>query len=447
MPSATDSSASAPALGVAVVGAGTVGGGVLDILHQQRDLLRKRCGYALNVSAVVKRDLSNAAHLPFADRLSDDWRGAVANPQTHIVVELMGGCDVAAECVRAALEAGKPVVTANKALLAQTSGGAEDMLAFAAARHLPIAHEAAIAGCIPVVKTLHEALSGDSVQEVYGVINGTCNYILTAMEAEGASFGDALAQAQKLGFAEADPTLDIDGIDAAHKLLLIARMAFGCRVTMADIPVLGVRDFDHRDITYARQLRHRVKLLAVAKRAADGVELRVRPTMLPMQHSMASVEGATNAVVINSTFAGETMYTGAGAGAHPTATAVVADVVDIARRFGAEGYRHSNGMAGEGEGAGASAPALRRQFTAPFYLRLRVTDRPGVIADITRLLAARGISIEAMHQNEAAPDRDVDIIILLHDSDDAKVQDGICEIEELPTVTAPVVVIPIEKLA
>lgn len=445
MSSPKEKSASAlasPALGVAVVGAGTVGGGVLDMLRTQRELLQKRCGYALNVSAVVKRNLADAAHLPFAECLTDDWRQAVANPDTDIVVELMGGCDAAAECVRAALEAGKPVVTANKALLAETSGSEGDVLALAAARHLPVAHEAAIAGCIPVVKTLHEALSGDSVHEIYGVINGTCNYILTAMEAAGASFEEALAQAQQLGFAEADPTLDIDGIDAAHKLLLITRMAFGCHLTMADIPVCGVRGFDARDIAYARQLHYRVKLLAVAKRSAAGVELRVRPAMLPRQHSMASVEGATNAVVIKSQFAGETMYTGAGAGAHPTATAVVADIMDIARRFGAEGYRHSNGVAA----GGITPPPLLQQFSAPFYLRLRVIDRPGVIADITRLLAERGISIEAMHQNEAAPDRDVDIVILLHHSSDAQVQDGIRAVEQLPTVTAPVVAIPIEKL-
>lgn len=431
-------------LGIAVVGAGTVGGGVLDVLDAQRDLLQKRCGHQLEVSAVVKRDLAAAAHLQaYSDVLTDSWQSAVDNPRTDIVVELMGGCDAAAECIRAALSAGKPVVTANKALLAETSGGSGDILAAAAEKALPVAHEAAIAGCIPAVKILREALAGDSVREIYGVINGTCNYILTAMEAEQCAFADALARAQALGYAEADPAFDIDGVDATHKLLLIARMAFGCRAAMRDIPVVGVRDFDYRDIVYARQFDYRVKLLAVAKRSGEGqVELRVRPAMLPRQHIMASVEGATNAIAVVSEFAGETMYYGAGAGAHPTATAVVADIMDIARRYGADGYQHINGGA---DGAGA-ASAPQQRFTAPYYLRLRVIDRPGVIADITRLLADHAISIEAMHQNEAAPDCDVDVIILLHAAADGKVKDSIAAIEQLPAVTAPVVAIPIEKL-
>ena len=300
-----------PALGIAVIGAGTVGGGVLDVLHKQRALLQKRCGYLLNVSAVVKRNLSAAAHLAaYADVLTDDWQSAVNSPQTDIVVELVGEGGTAARCIAAALAAGKPVVTANKALLAETSGGSDDVLAAAAAKSLPVAHEAAIAGCIPVVKTLRESLAGDSVQEIYGVINGTCNYILTAMEAEQISFADALAQAQALGYAEAEPALDIDGTDAGHKLLLIARMAFGCRAAMADIPLIGVRDFDRHDIGHARRLNLRVTLLPVAEHAGDGSgedELRVRPAMLPRQHPMATVESATNAVAVKSRFAGVTM--------------------------------------------------------------------------------------------------------------------------------------------
>ena len=435
-------------LGIAVVGAGTVGGGVLDILHAQQEILRRRCGYQLQVSAVVKRNLADAAHLSaYADVLTDDWQQAVAKPETDIIVELMGGMSDASRCIHAALAAGKPVVTANKALLAETSGGADDLLAAAAAQGLPLAHEAAIAGCIPVVKILREALAGDSVEAVYGVINGTCNYILTKMEAEQCSFAAALAAAQRLGYAEAEPALDIDGIDAAHKLLLIARMAFACRPVFADIPVQGVRDFDYRDIIYARQFSYRIKLLAIARQGetAGQLELRVRPVMLPAAHIMASVEQATNAVVIRSRFAGETMYYGAGAGAHPTAVAVVADILDIARGFG-ERSSHRAGLPAVAESAAAPAAVIARRGTTPYYLRLRVKDRSGVIADISRLLADRNISIEAIHQNESAPEEEVDIIILLHDSADDKVSGSIAAIEQLETVTAPVVAIPIERL-
>ncbi len=447
MSSDFSNSHSSPALGIALIGAGVVGGGVLDILKQQQHLLQQRCGHTLNITAVVKRDLTLDERLtPYRDLLSNDWRSAVANPQTDIVVELIGGCTTAAECIRAALAAGKPVVTANKALLAETSNTADDILAYAATQSLPIAHEAAIAGCIPVVKTLRESLAGDSVQAMYGVINGTCNYILTAMEAEQSTFAAALEKAQALGYAEAAPAFDIDGVDTAHKLLLMTRIAFGCHVCMADIPLIGIRDLDYCDIVYARQFNYRIKLLAVAKRVANGtangpVELRVRPAMVPAAHIMASLEGALNAVTIHSQFSGETLYYGAGAGAHPTATAVVADIVDIARRYKDKRYQSNNG----GDSIADNSLTLQQHFSTPFYLRVRVLDKPGVIADIAQILAKQNISIEAINQEAIAADT-VDLIILLHESEDAKVEASIAAIMQLAAVTQPVVALPIERL-
>ena len=309
-------------VGVAIVGGGTVGGGVVQLLREHRDSIARQCGREVRVTHIVKRDLSNYAHLGEDAKplLTKSWQTAVNDEKSNIIVELMGGEDEAAECIRAAIAAGKPVVTANKALLAARGGEFPD-----------IAHEAAIAGCIPVVKILREALAADRVQEITGVINGTCNYILTAMENEQLPFADALRQAQQLGYAEAEPALDIDGMDAAHKLVLLARMGFGAKICMADLSVTGIRDFDRRDITFAKQFNFRIKQLASAKRIGNRLQVGVRPALIPAHHPLAAVEGATNAVVIRSDFAGETMYTGAGAGAKPTAVAVVADIVDIVR--------------------------------------------------------------------------------------------------------------------
>ena len=424
-------------VGLALIGAGTVGGGVLDILRRQRDSIRVRCGRDIEVMSIAVRDVAAAQKRlgeQYAPLLTNDWREAVARDGVDIVVEMAGGVDAAGDCIRAALAAEKPVVTANKALLAETVRTDGDVLSLASSRRLPLAHEAAVAGCIPIVKVLREALAGDAVREIYGIINGTCNYILTAMEEEALSFADALKNAQQLGYAEADPELDIDGIDAAHKLSLLSRLAFGAQPAMADIPVAGVRDFDRRDILFARQFNFCVKLLAIAKRGDGGLlELRVRPALIPRNHPLASVGGVKNAVTVRAVFSGETMYYGAGAGAHPTAVAVVADIMDI--------VTGNNGVA-----FGDATVDVTPAFSSPHYLRMRVTDRSGVLADITRLLAQQCISIEAIHQNESLPGQTVDVVFLLHNSAADKVATAVADIEKLDAVVAPLVVLPIERL-
>ena len=329
---------------------------------------------------------------------------AANDSQTDIVVELMGGKKNAKRCIKTALNAGKAVVTANKALLAENG---DDIFSTGKT----VAYEAAVAGCIPVVKILREALAGDSIIEVCGIINGTCNYILSAMEKRGLSFKQALAEAQHHGYAEANPSLDINGTDAAHKLALIARLAYGAHPQMADIHTVGLKNLEHRDLGYAAQFGFCIKLLALARLFKGRLQLSVQPMLVPKSHPLAAVDGVMNAVTVNTCYAGETMYYGAGAGAGPTAVAVVADLIDIVRKNGAQ--------VGESPTHYAVAPApllSPNDAQAPYYLRLRVLDIPGVLADITRLLAGAKISIEAIYQNESTPQQEVDVIMLLHET-------------------------------
>ena len=434
---------SPPKAGIAFAGAGVVGGGVLKILRERREDIVARAGVVLEPVAIAVREPEQARkrlHPDDAKLVVPDWQAALAHPQAEIAVELVGGGGVAREFILAALSGKKPVVTANKALLAENGGEI-----FAAARRgkVPVAYEAAVAGCIPVVKALREALAGDEILEARGVINGTCNYILTKMEAENIGFAEALAEAGRRGYAEADPSLDIDGWDAAHKIALIARLAFGATPSFSRIPVTGARGMDLRDIQYARDLGCRVKLLAVAKRMEGGggrkgrTEIRVHPGLVPREHLLARVEGAMNAVVIRARHSGETMYSGAGAGAEPTAVAVVADLADIARRNGALD-------------SGREIPDADSELTplseadAPHYMRARVIDRPGALADCARILADRRISIEAVRQNESAPQQEVDIVLLTHTARHGAVLDSAAAIEKLDSVVRPVVVMMME---
>ena len=442
-----------PAVGIALAGAGVVGGGVLKILRERRRDIAARAGVFLEPVAVAVRRPERARkrlHPEDAKLLAPNWRAALAHPKAQIAVELVGGSGDAREFILAALAAGKPVVTANKALLAESG---DTVFAAADRAGVPVAFEAAVAGCVPVVKALREALAGDKILEVRGVINGTCNYILTRMESENIDFDRALADAGKKGYAEADPALDIDGWDAAHKLALIARLAFGARPPFSQIPVCGARGMDLRDIQYARELGCRVKLLAVAKRA-DGddddsdngggdIEMRVHPGLAPRDHLLARVEGAMNAAVIRARHSGETMYSGAGAGAEPTPVAVVADLVDIVRQNGA--LSHSRPRPAS---ASASAPKAKllplSEARAPHYMRMRVTDRPGVLADCARILADRQISIEAIRQNESAPGREVDVVLLTHSARHGAALESAAAMEQLEAVRQPVVVMMME---
>lgn len=418
-------------IGVAIVGAGTVGGGVLRLLRDNRKVIKARCGRELKVVSIVVRNLKAAKRrLPAAEikLLSNDWNMAASDSQTDIVVELMGGKKDAKRCIKTALNAGKAVVTANKALLAENG---DDIFS----TDKTVAYEAAVAGCIPVVKILREALAGDSIIEVCGIINGTCNYILSAMEKRGLSFKQALAEAQHHGYAEANPSLDVNGTDAAHKLALIARLAYGAHPQMADIHTVGLKNLEHRDLSYAAQFGFCIKLLALARLFKGRLQLSVQPMLIPKSHPLAVVDGVMNAVTVNTCHAGETMYYGAGAGAGPTAVAVVADLIDIVRKNGAQSTHY----------AVASPPLLSpNDAQAPYYLRLRVLDIPGVLADITRLLASAKISIEAIYQNESTPHQEVDVIMLLHETSHGRVTAAVGKIENLNSVADGVVVMPIK---
>lgn len=426
-----------PPIKVALAGAGVVGTSVLRLLSRHSDLIAARCGRRIEVCAVAVRDVAAARkRLPeeFVPLLAAGWQHAAAHPEADITVELMGGETDAYECVKTALTHGKAVVTANKALLASHG---DEIFAAARAAKKPVAFEAAIAGCIPVVKTLREALAADDVYEVAGIINGTCNHILSAMTGEGKTFAEALADAQARGYAEADPALDIDGADSAHKIALIARLAFNARPLLSEFLTAGLRDFDLRDVHYAGYFGFCIKLLAQARREKCGsIALSVQPTLLARAHPMAAVGGAMNAILARSVFAGETMYYGAGAGGDPTAAAVVADLIDIARGNDALQMRHDD-----------DAPSLiaPSDFRAPYFLRLRVLDKPGVLAEITGALAAQQVSIEAIHQNESAPGQQVDIVMLLHENSRGRVDAAAAAIENLKTVFGNAVIMPIQR--
>ena len=420
-------------LGVAIIGAGTVGGGVLRLLRENQEAIKARSGCEFKITAIVVRDVKAAKkRLPpdEAKLLSNDWNNCVNDDATDIVVELIGGLEDAKECIKSALKSGKSVVTANKALLAENG---EEL--FAAGR--VIAYEAAVAGCIPVVKILREALAGDSIIEVCGIINGTCNYILSAMAKQGMSFTEALAKAQQYGYAEADPSFDINGIDAAHKLALIARLAYGVSPTMAEIHTSGLKDIDCKELRYAAQFGFTIKLLALARLHNEHLELSVQPMLVTKEHPLSAVDGVMNAVTVNTRYAGETMYYGAGAGALPTASAVVADIIDIARRNGAQNGNISISK--------TLSLLSHEEAQMPYYLRLRVFDIPGVLADITRILADSQISIEAIYQKESIPEQEVDVIMLLHETANGLLKAAIAKVENLNTVASGVIVLPIKK--
>ena len=437
----TSSSSAPPKIGVALAGAGVVGGGVLKILRERRDDIAARLGVVLEPVAVAVRDVARAQKRldpRDAKLLVPDWKAALAHPKAKIAVELIGGKDVARDFILAALAKKIPVVTANKSLLAEAGG---DVFAAARKAQTPVAYEAAVAGCIPAVKSLREALAGDKIMEVRGVINGTCNYILTRMEADNITFAKALADAARKGYAEADPALDIDGWDAAHKIALITRLAFGVTPPFKQIPVTGARGMHLRDLQYVREIGCCVKLIALAKRVENSrgtqIDVRVHPGLVPMDHPLARVEGAMNAVVVQGRHSGETIYSGAGAGAEPTAVAVVADLADIVRQNGA--LKHLEAT----ESAAKLLPLS--QARAQHYMRVRVIDRPGALSDCARILADHGVSIDRIRQNISAPHKEVDVVMVTHVTRHGAVLDAAAAMERLDSVTQPVMVMILES--
>ncbi|MCC7425556.1 MAG: homoserine dehydrogenase [Alphaproteobacteria bacterium] len=426
-------------LNIGIAGLGTVGAGVLKLVRANHDQLAARAGRPIVVTAVSARERDKDRGVPISGlRWYDNAAALAADPNVDVVVELIGGSDgLAKALVEEAIAQGKPVVTANKALLA-VHGSA---LAQAAEKAgVPLAFEAAVAGGIPVIKALREGLAANRIERVYGILNGTCNYILTTMRERGREFADVLAEAQKLGYAEADPSFDIDGIDAAHKLAILAALAFARPVDFASVHVEGIRAVSALDIAYANELGFRIKLLGIARRTPDGIEQRVHPCMVPLGTPIAHVEGVFNAVAIEGDFVGRVVLEGRGAGAGPTASAVVADLIDIARGrttpvFGVP----------QAQLSGIPAAPISRHRGA-YYIRLMVVDKPGVIAEVAAVLRDHAVSMESMLQRGRAPGEAVPVVLTTHETEEAGMRAAMERIGALDVVLEPPVMIRIEAL-
>jgi homoserine dehydrogenase len=430
---------------IGLIGFGTVGRGTWDVLRRNQHEITRRAGRGIEVAAIAVRSAARARELVAgAVPVYADPAQLLAREDIDIVVELIGGYEPARTLVLDAIARGKHVVTANKALLARHGN---EIFEAARARGTMVAFEAAVAGGIPIIKALREGLTANRIEWIAGIINGTSNFILSEMRARGLPFDAVLAEAQRLGYAEADPTFDIEGIDAAHKLALLAAIAFGVPINVDAAYTEGIAKLAAEDIRYAEQLGYRIKLLGITKRTAKGIELRVHPTLVPMQRLIASVEGAMNAVLVKGDAVGVTMYYGKGAGAEPTASAVVADLVDVTRMHTADPENHVPHLAFQPE-AMAEVPWLPiGETVTSYYFRMRVADQPGVLADITRILADGAISIDTMFQREPSEgENQTDIVMLTHDALERDVDAAVRRIEQLPTVLAPVIRLRQEEL-
>ena len=431
-------------MNVGLLGIGTVGGGTFNILARNRVEISRRAGREIRISMVADKDLARARKLVGdAAIVTDDAHQVVANPDIDVVVELIGGYTIAKTLVLAAIAAGKHVVTANKALLA-THGN--EIFAAAQAKGVIVAFEAAVAGGVPIIKALREGLTANRIEWLAGIINGTSNFILTEMRDKGLAFEVVLQQAQARGYAEADPTFDIEGVDAAHKISILSALAFGTPVQFERAYIEGISKLAQVDIRYAEQLGYRIKLLGITKRVAGGIELRVHPTLIPTRRLIANVEGVMNAILAKGDAVGQTMYYGAGAGAEPTGSAVIADLVDVARMLTTVRENRVPHLAFQPDQLAATVIVPMGDVVTSYYLRMRVQDQPGVLADITRILADRSISIDAMVQKEPAEgEEQVDIVMLTHETVEVKMNDAITQLEALPVVSAKVTRIRLEN--
>ena len=430
---------------VGLLGLGTVGGGTLTVLRRNATEITRRAGREIVVVKAAVRDIEKARALANALPLTLDPFEIVDDPEIDIVVELIGGLSPAKELVMQAIANGKHVVTANKHLVAKHGN---EIFAAAQAKGVMVAFEAAVAGGIPIIKALREGLTANRIEWLAGIINGTSNFILTEMRDKGAAFGDVLKQAQALGYAEADPTFDIEGIDAAHKLTILSAIAFGIPMQFDKAYTEGISKLTREDVQYAEELGYRIKLLGIARRAADGIELRVHPTLIPERRLIANVDGAMNAVLVKGDAVGPTLYYGAGAGAEPTASAVVADLVDVTRLHTADPHHRVPHLAFQPDQLSDTPILPMDEVRTAYYLRLRALDRPGVLADITRILAEGGISIDAMVQKEPAEgETEVNIILLTHITVEKHINAAIAKIEDLESISGPVMRIRLEELA
>ncbi len=433
---------------VALLGIGTVGGGTFRVLNRNEHEITRRAGRRIEIGWIADRDLERARQVTAGTEgvhLTDDAFSVVANPEVDIVVELIGGYTVAKDLVMQAIGHGKHVVTANKALLA-THGNE----IFAAARRagVMVAFEAAVAGGIPIIKALREGLTANRIEWIAGIINGTSNFILSEMRERGADFQSVLKEAQRLGYAEADPTFDVEGVDAAHKLTIMCAIAFGVPMHFERVYTEGISSLAREDIGYAEAFGYRIKLLGITRRTRSGIELRVHPTLVPSKRLIANVEGVMNAILVKGDAVGQTLYYGAGAGAEPTASAVIADLVDVTRLHTVDPGNRVPHLAFQPDRVADDAILPMSEVSTSFYFRMRVLDRPGVLADITRILADRSISIDAMIQREPSEGEDqTDIIMLTHVAKEHDVVEALASIQALPTVTGRIVRIRLEDLA
>jgi homoserine dehydrogenase len=434
---------------VGLLGIGTVGSGTFNVLKRNQEEIRRRAGRGIEITMVADLDTARAQSIVGPGvKVVNDARAVIANPEIDIVIELIGGYGIAKALVLEAIAAGKHVVTANKALLAVHG---TEIFAAASAKGVMVAFEAAVAGGIPIIKALREGLTANSIQWIAGIINGTTNFILSEMRDKGLDFDVVLKEAQRLGYAEADPTFDIEGVDAAHKVTLMSAIAFGIPVQFDKAYVEGITQLGATDIRYAEQLGYRIKLLGITKRTAKGIELRVHPSLVPAKRLIANVEGAMNAVVVQGDAVGATLYYGKGAGSEPTASAVIADLVDITRLHTADPHQRVPHLAFQPDALSDLLVLPMSEVVTSYYLRLRVADEAGVLAQVTGLLAGAGISIDAVLQREADEvsgegGTSTDLIILTHDTREGTMTDALSQLQKLPTVLAPIVRIRKEEL-
>lgn len=432
---------------VGLLGLGTVGAGTFRVLQRNQQEITRRAGRGIEVSMIAVRNVDKAravigdAGVPIVD----DAKLVVSNPDIDIVVEMIGGTGLTKDLVLTAIRNGKHVVTANKALLALHGN---EIFKAAQDKGVMVAFEAAVAGGIPIIKSLREGLTANRISWVAGIINGTTNFILSEMRDKGLDFSTALKQAQELGYAESDPTFDIEGIDAAHKVTIMAAIAFGIPMQFDKAHVEGISTLQAVDIQYAEQLGYRIKLLGITRRTAQGIELRVHPTLIPGNRLIANVEGAMNAVLVHGDAVGATLYYGKGAGAEPTASAVIADLVDITRLATADPEHRVPHLAFQPNSISQESILPMDEVTTSYYLRLRVADQAGVLADVTRIMADHTISIDAMLQKEPAEhESQTDIIMLTHQTQEKNVLEAIRQIEQLKTVFGKVTKIRLEELS
>jgi homoserine dehydrogenase len=432
-------------INVGLLGIGTVGGGTFTVLQRNADEIARRAGRPIRITVVADKNLELAKKVTGGKcRLTDDAFSVVSDPEVDIVIELIGGCGVAKELVLKAIANGKHVVTANKALLA-THGN--EIFKAAQDKGVMVAFEAAVAGGIPIIKALREGLTANRIEWIAGIINGTTNFILSEMRDKGLSFDTVLKEAQRLGYAEADPTFDIEGVDAAHKITILSALAFGIPMQFDRAYIEGISKLDAIDIKYAEQLGYRIKLLGITKRTPEGVELRVHPTLIPAKRLIANVEGAMNAVLVQGDAVGATLYYGKGAGAEPTASAVIADLVDVTRMHTADPEHRVPHLAFQPDAMADLKILPMDEVVTSYYLRLRVADKPGVLADITRILADEQISIDAVIQKEPGEGEDqADLIMLTHQTREKRINAAIKKIEALGVVAGKVTRLRLEEL-